>query len=416
MHISLLKDLVHEELYELYSGPWGEYVVQAVFRSMEPKNRAYILGCLGGGTAPFGESSNGPMHALGIIHKNRLTNSFKQGLNRMLVLGASHSISSTPEEEEASKQASEKDLLKWTELVCGLVPPSEPSKKDLNPLILEVFEYLELFGQDGHPTPKGYAFLLDSAPDQIRTVAGCFLSKQTPENRLTFLRLLFRAYAMPSGSVIHEEEAVRIPNSLIKFMWICGWITSVSALLPREGEEEGAKDKKLRSLTLSGLLGHKPSIFQNIIVETTFSVSCSDPTRLQLIILGLFCELDSQLSGMVVGMISRESVIRAFRKGVTDEQVIGFLTKHAHPVVGRAVPTNVIDHIRLWKLELERVSAHRGRLYTLDAEHPSVFRSVVPGLESPRWSSESTKRVFVSGEQSQAFRDALSDARKRINM
>lgn len=72
---------------------------------------------------------------------------------------------------------------------------------------------------------------------------------------------------------------------------------------------------------------------------------------------------------VVVGVLTRESIRQALRGGITAEQIISYLTQHAHPqsLQGDAphpLPPTVVDQIRLWELERNRLVYSDGVLYS----------------------------------------------------
>ena len=59
-------------------------------------------------------------------------------------------------------------------------------------------------------------------------------------------------------------------------------------------------------------------------------------------------------------------MLKAFRKGITPDQIIRFLEDHAHPCtikVGKEIPRNVDDQIHLWYREQELVVAEEVDVY-----------------------------------------------------
>ncbi|GMF63569.1 unnamed protein product [[Candida] boidinii] len=96
---------------------------------------------------------------------------------------------------------------------------------------------------------------------------------------------------------------------------------------------------------------------------------------------------------MVTGAITRESVRSALLNGITSTQIIGYLESHAHPGMVRLaeeklakkiefetsiggdkaalletrkleiLPPTVVDQIKLWQLELDRIQSFKGYLY-----------------------------------------------------
>lgn len=72
---------------------------------------------------------------------------------------------------------------------------------------------------------------------------------------------------------------------------------------------------------------------------------------------------------LVVGVITRDSVRQALRGGINADQIISYLTQHAHPQMCRAenkhpLPPTVVDQIKLWELERNRLTYTEGVLYS----------------------------------------------------
>lgn len=67
-----------------------------------------------------------------------------------------------------------------------------------------------------------------------------------------------------------------------------------------------------------------------------------------------------------MGAITRDSVKSALINGITAEQIIAYLSHHAHPQMWTQhplLPVTVTDQIRLWERERNRISGEEGRLY-----------------------------------------------------
>ncbi|CDJ66420.1 hypothetical protein, conserved [Eimeria necatrix] len=88
-------------------------------------------------------------------------------------------------------------------------------------------------------------------------------------------------------------------------------------------------------------------------------------------VLGHLCELTAQLPNLVVGLLTRASVLGALRAGISAAEIVGFLEACAHPAArdrdrdrdrsrsrsrSRAVPENVAIQLRMWEQERRRVS------------------------------------------------------------
>jgi transcription initiation factor TFIIH subunit 4 len=61
-------------------------------------------------------------------------------------------------------------------------------------------------------------------------------------------------------------------------------------------------------------------------------------SRVAVRVLEEFARLDCALPNLFVGTLTRDSVQRALARGVTADDIVGFLTAHAHPQVAHRVP------------------------------------------------------------------------------
>jgi len=94
-------------------------------------------------------------------------------------------------------------------------------------------------------------------------------------------------------------------------------------------------------------------------VETNFRVYAYTSSAVEVEILRLFTRPDYKLPNLYVGMMTREAVVTALRGGISAEQIVSYLRKHAHPQArktpGPAIPATVCDQIRLWSKDENRV-------------------------------------------------------------
>lgn len=89
---------------------------------------------------------------------------------------------------------------------------------------------------------------------------------------------------------------------------------------------------------------------------------------------------------MVVGILTRDSVRQALRGGITAEQIIGYLKQHSHPQLLKADAKNplhptVVDQIKLWELERNRLTYSDGVLYNQFLSQVSA--SAIPNNTDP---------------------------------
>lgn len=96
-----------------------------------------------------------------------------------------------------------------------------------------------------------------------------------------------------------------------------------------------------------------------LLVETNFRVYAYIRNPLHVALLSLFAQLLYRLPDMAVGVITRESVSLAFANGITSDLILEFIEHHSHPEmvnkVGPRGPPTVIDQLRIWESERDRV-------------------------------------------------------------
>ncbi|CAH2002046.1 unnamed protein product [Acanthoscelides obtectus] len=106
-----------------------------------------------------------------------------------------------------------------------------------------------------------------------------------------------------------------------------------------------------------------------VIVETNYRVYAYTDSNLQVALISLFTELIYRFPNLVVGVITRDSVRQALRGGITADQIIGYLKQHSHPQTYTSeskhpLPPTVVDQIKLWELERNRLTYSEGVLYS----------------------------------------------------
>jgi transcription initiation factor TFIIH subunit 4 len=100
-----------------------------------------------------------------------------------------------------------------------------------------------------------------------------------------------------------------------------------------------------------------------IMLETNYNVYAYTNSRLHISILNLFLTLKCRFSNMVIAHLDRQSIRRALTKGITAEQILQYLTAHAHPLMLKrtpVLPVTVVDQIRLWAIEKNRLYDQAG--------------------------------------------------------
>ncbi|KAI8878996.1 transcription factor TFIIH complex subunit Tfb2 [Backusella circina FSU 941] len=103
-----------------------------------------------------------------------------------------------------------------------------------------------------------------------------------------------------------------------------------------------------------------------VVLETNYRLYAYTDSPLQIAVLNLFVQLQSRFRNMVTGVITRDSIRNALLKGITAEQIIYYMQSHAHIQMRKKIPVlplTVIDQIRLWEMERNRLKPTASYLY-----------------------------------------------------
>lgn len=147
-----------------------------------------------------------------------------------------------------------------------------------------------------------------------------------------------------------------------------------------------------------------------IILETNYRLYAYTSNPLQISILNLFVSMKTRFPNLVIGVITRESIRSALSNGITAEQIIGYLTSHAHSQMYRntpLLPVTVSDQIRLWELEKNRLKADEGVLYSdfrSQADY-EILLNYAKNYDCVLWSNDSKRLFFITLEGNQVVRE-----------
>ncbi|CDK28535.1 unnamed protein product [Kuraishia capsulata CBS 1993] len=181
----------------------------------------------------------------------------------------------------------------------------------------------------------------------------------------------------------------------------------------------------------------------NVILETNFKLYCYTTSPLQVAILNLFVHLKSRFSNMVTGAITRESIRKALTNGITAEQIIKYLESHAHSqmkklaeerlvkkldfenstnsasdaadTVLEVLPPTVVDQIKLWQLELDRIQTFQGYLFKdfVNDQEFELLSTYGEEVGILLWKDVQSRRFFVTQEGNKQLIDYAARALRR---
>lgn len=158
----------------------------------------------------------------------------------------------------------------------------------------------------------------------------------------------------------------------------------------------------------------------SVIIETNYRIYAYTQSTLQIAVLALFAKLNMRFPDMVAGRLSRQSIRQAINFGITADQIISYLAAHAHDQMHRTaalnnkpvLPPTVVDQIRLWQLENERMKTTGGFLFK-DFEDHKEYMAVAGFAEEVGvlvWRNDVSGMFFASKHEQ--IRDYLRIRKK----
>jgi len=245
-------------------------------------------------------------------------------------------------------------------------------------------------------TQAGFTFLLQEASHQVWNLLLLLLhtaeaagdsGTMDPISMLSFLFMLGclelgRAYdpgALPAMSrdmlpVLVDLGLIYIPKDTQQFFPTRLATTLLSDSSPIRSISRGFDAAVAGTSNDASSIGAAAAATERkgIFVETNYKLYAYTSDPLQIAVLSLFTKLLSRFPNMITGELTRESIRRAISCGITADQVIHYLAAHAHEEMHKTaakngmsgpLPPTVMDQIRLWQLETERMSQTNGYLF-----------------------------------------------------
>ncbi|KAI8816453.1 transcription factor Tfb2-domain-containing protein [Fimicolochytrium jonesii] len=358
-----------------------------------------------------------------------MNRTFQEGLHNALVGGGDHMSFGEPMDDGSQ----EVDIAfldnhaaqAWETVLHYLVgTPSERKPKAVVKLLTES-GLQELSdggsGMDGDTrltiTSKGFQFLLLDVNVQVWSLLLQYLDlaeKQLNMQIVQVLNFLFQVGSLELGQAYSSEALTDTQQHVLKDLKYFG------LFYQRKNSRRFYPTRMATALTSGTMLTARPTaeIQQQqgyIIIETNYRMYAYTDSPLQIAILSLFVSLQARFQNMVTGLITRDAIRSALTKGITADQIITYLTTHAHPEMKKAspiLPQTVVDQIRLWELELNRLRISAGHLYT-DFADLREFKDIM-GYAEPNgfvlWRSEKGRMVVVT----EAGHEHVKTYRKRM--
>lgn len=265
-------------------------------------------------------------------------------------------------------------------------------------------------------TQAGFSFLLQEANAQVWTLLLLWIenAESMGMDSVEVLSFLFMLGSLELGRAYSTKTLTDAQQGMLANLIDLGLIylppSAPTQFFPTRLATTLTSDASaLRTVSAGFDAASKSAASQKgfIIIETNYRLYAYTNSPLQIAVLSLFTKLNTRYPNMVSGRVSRDSIRTAIAHGITSDQIITYLSTHAHPQLvkassashgGPVLPPTVVDQIRLWQLENERMKAVPGFLMK-DFETQKEYEGCAKYAEEVGvlvWKSDAKRMFFVT--------------------
>jgi transcription initiation factor TFIIH subunit 4 len=315
--------------------------------------------------------------------------------------------------------------------------------------LLKAGHLIELTGTSrlGHSakiTKDGFAFVLQDINTQVWSLLFLYVdhAEDFAMTKVAVLSFLFLISSLELGQAYRkshlDENQLRILSDLSDFGIIYQssadsadfYPTRLATTLTSDSHTSSTDSDTNLSSSLTTSSTSQSHGF--IIIETNYRIYAYTSSPLQTSLLALFTNLRSRHPNLITAKMTKSSVQRAVQAGITAEQIISYLSSHAHPQMRRhanaaaaaasdptkaaqaasVIPATVLDQIHLWQIEKDRMTTTPGYLmkaFATQAEYERYcqFADQIGVLV---WRSDRKRMFFVN--QIESLRRFMKSSRE----
>lgn len=324
----------------------------------------------------------------------RLSKSFAKSLRLALTGGGNHRSFGIPSHETDSSEITI-DFLdayardQWEAILYYVVGSVDLERQTIAEVsqgakeILSRGEFVTVRGKKAQITKKGFEFLLEEINAQIWTLLIEYLklSEGLRMDSVEAISFLFTLGSLELGTPYDTFNLTATQKQMLEdladfgIVYIlntgstCYYPTRLATTLT--SDTPALLNNALTATTVTAGTTTNAAIQANanekgfIILETNYRLYAYTSSPLLIKIIGLFASVKTRYPNMLTATLTKTSIQHAISMGITADQIVSYLQTHAHPILRRAspiLPPTVVDQIRLWQLEGERMKATQGFL------------------------------------------------------
>ncbi|KAL8944005.1 MAG: hypothetical protein Q9216_000714 [Gyalolechia sp. 2 TL-2023] len=368
-----------------------------------------------------------------------LTNPFASSLRQALTGGGNHKSFGVPSDVKSRESISPAQLddfarRQWEGVLGYMVGSTGIDLRNegvnLSPSVKHLLQYgglVDVRGRSVDITQDGFAFVLQEVNAQVWTVLVLYLenAEQLGMDRVDVLSFLFMLGSLELGQAYSKANLTETQLQMLLDLRDFG-------IIYQDNPDSDTYYPTRLATTLTSDAGALRSASANfdtalssstndkgyVVIETNYRIYAYTSSPLQIAILSLFARLSTRYPNMVSGKMTRESVRRAISMGITGDQIIDFLYTHAHAQMRKnanVLPPTVVDQIRLWQIEGERMKSTVGFLFkdflsAAEYDGPCQYARDIGVLV---WKNDARRMFFVTRhEQVAAYLKSQKEKRK----
>ncbi|KAF1365242.1 RNA polymerase II transcription factor B subunit 2 [Lizonia empirigonia] len=329
----------------------------------------------------------------------------------------SFGVSATEEESRGERRVSIEDLdehakAQWETILFYMVGGAAgvTVKSDVSPgtkKLLHAGDLVRTFHGAPRITKEGFTFVLQETNAQVWNLLIVYLKmvNDLGMNETDVLSFLFMLGSLELGQDYSTSTLSPTQLQMLDDLSAMGIVyrSSKNAKVFYPTRLATTLTSDSGGLSTSGDAGASSSTASQgfIIIETNYRLYAYTNSLIQIAIISLFCKLQHRFPNLISGKLTKESVHRAVSQGITSQQIISYLTTYAHPQMQKNktfIPPTVMDQIRLWEYEGERVETTNGYLmreFGTQAEYADVL-NYADALGVLVWKNDEKRTFFVS--------------------